>query len=271
MYRFRYHRPASLDEAVRVFSTSEDASYLAGGHTLLPTLKSRLAAPSDLVDLKAIPELSGIRIGEDRIAIGARTPHVDVALSKEIERALPALTGLAGAIGDIHVRNFGTIGGSLANNDPMADYPSALLGLGGVVVTDRREISADDYFQGLFTTSLEPGELIVRIDLPVPRLAGYAKFRHPASRYAMAGVFVAAFDDGVRVAVTGAGDGGVFRWREAERRLSNDLSPSALEGLLVPENEMIADSHATARYRAHLVSVMAVRAVENLGGAFVTP
>lgn len=271
MYSFRYHRPETPDQALELFRQGEDPAYLAGGHTLLPTLKGRLAAPSDLIDLKALSALNFIRVTPGMISIGAATPHADVAGSEEIRAVLPALSGLAGAIGDIHVRNFGTIGGSLANNDPAADYPSALLGLGGTVVTDRREIPADDYFQGLFTTALEPGELIMRLDLPLPRSAGYAKFRHPASRYAMAGVFVAAVDDGVRVAITGAGDDGVFRWREAEQRLTARLAPAALDGLTISEAGLMIDMHATARYRAHLVSVMARHAVEAMDGAFIVP
>ncbi|ESR26158.1 FAD binding domain-containing protein [Lutibaculum baratangense] len=271
MYELRYRRPADLAEAASLFEAAEDPAYISGGHTLLPTLKGRLAAPDALIDLRRLPELKGIRREGDRLVVGAGEVHRDVAASPDVREALPALAGLAGSIGDVHVRNHGTIGGSVANNDPAADYPAAVLGLGAVVRTNRREIAADDYFQGLFTTALEEGEIVVALSFPTGAECGYAKFRNPASRYAMAAVFVARFADAVRVAVTGAGNDGVFRWTAAEKALATSFSPEALADLSVAEADMIDDLHGSAEYRRHLVSVIAERAVANMGRAVVTP
>lgn len=260
MYAFDYIRPADVAAAVAGVGRGETGQYLAGGMTLLPTLKMRLARPAALVDLGAIPGLAGIRVERGRVSVGAMTRHADVADSAEVKSVLPALAELAGGIGDPHVRNRGTIGGSVANNDPAADYPAAVLGLAATVVTDRREIAADDYFRGMFTTALEPGELIVRIEFPVPRRAAYAKFPNPASRYAIAGVFVAETAAGVRVAVTGAGPG-VFRASPLEAALARRFDPAAIEGMEIPAEGLNEDLHASAAYRAALVTVMAQRAV----------
>ena len=261
MHAFEYHRPASLTEAVAVLGANEEAKALAGGMTLLATMKQRLASPSDLVDLSGIAELKGIRREGDTIVIGAMTTHAEVHASPEVAGAIPALAALAGLIGDAQVRNCGTIGGSVANNDPAADYPAAVLALGGTVHTDRRSIAADDYFAGLFETALEEGELITKIAFPIPQNAGYAKFPNPASRYAIVGVLVANTSSGVRVAVTGAGAGGVFRVPEMEAALSAGFTPDAVAGIAVSPGGLNADIHASAEYRAHLVTVMAKRAV----------
>ncbi len=221
MYQTTYHRPSSVAEAASLLASSEDAKLLAGGHTLIPTMKQRLAAPAHLIDLGRLAELKGITVTATTVTIGAGTTHAAVATSAEVKGAIPALSKLAGGIGDPHVRAAGTIGGSVANDDPAADYPSAVLGLGATVVTNKRSIAADDFFLGLFTTALEEGEIIVRFEFPIPARAAYAKFDNPASRYAMAGAFVAKAKDGsVRVAITGAGSDGVFRWTEAEAALS---------------------------------------------------
>ena len=262
-----YHRPGGVADALAIHAASESASYLSGGHTLLPTMKQGLARPSDLIDLCAIPGLGGIEVAEGRLTIGATTRHADVAASDLVRRHIPALAGLAGSIGDRHVRNRGTMGGSVANNDPAADYPSAVLGLNATVVTDRREIAADDFFVSLYETALEPGEIITRIVFPIPRTAGYAKFRSPASRYAVAAVFVARTGDGVRVAVTGAGAGGVFRERTLEAALDRDFRPDSLAGLRVDPANLMGDLSGTPEYRANLILVMARRAVENPGQA----
>jgi carbon-monoxide dehydrogenase medium subunit len=260
MYPFDYLRPSDVPAAVAGVDHGEAGQYLAGGMTLLPTLKMRLAQPAALVDLGAVADLAGIRVEGARVSVGAMTRHADVAHSPEVRRALPALAELASGIGDPHVRNRGTIGGSVANNDPAADYPAAVLGLAATVVTDRRQIAAADYFRGMFTTALEPGELIVRIDFPVPRRAAYAKFPNPASRYAIAGVFVAETGGGVRVAVTGAGPG-VFRASALEAALARHFDPAALAGIAIGSDGLNEDMHASAEYRAALVTVMAQRAV----------
>ncbi|WGF89773.1 FAD binding domain-containing protein [Marinivivus vitaminiproducens] len=266
MYDMTYHRPASLADAVDLFSHLDEPSYLSGGHTLLPAMKGRLAAPAHLIDVRRIPELSGLRAGADVIEIGAATTHATVAASAELGRVLPALCGLAGSIGDVQVRHVGTIGGSVANNDPAADYPAAVLSLDAVLHTERRRIAADDYFAGLYTTALEEGELLTRIVFKVPESAGYAKFRNPASRYAFAGAFVSRYRDGrVRVAITGAGNAGVFRWTEAEAALQKRFAPDALSGLTVDPDAMLGDHHAPADYRAHLVGVVTRRAVNATG------
>jgi carbon-monoxide dehydrogenase medium subunit len=259
----QYHRPDRLEDALTIFQERDDASYLSGGHTLLPTMKLGLARPSDLIDLGAIPALRGIEASDRRVSIGATTCHSDVAASPLACRHIPALAALAGSIGDRHVRHRGTIGGSVANNDPAADYPAAVLGLGATVVTNRREIAADDFFVSLYETALEPGEIITRIDFPVPLTAAYAKFRSPASRFAITAVFVARTAHGVRVAVTGAGAGGVFRARELEAALTADFRAEALAGLRIDPATLLGDLNGTPEYRANLVLVMAQRALEN--------
>ncbi len=264
MYDFAYHRPGSLAEAVSLRRGAADGAYLAGGMTLIPTLKQRLAQPSDLVDLGALRELAGIRVEDGVVTIGAMTRHAAVAASSEVKRAIPALAELAGQIGDPQVRNRGTIGGSVANSDPAADYPAAVIALGATIRTDRREIVADAYFKDLFETALEPGELIREIAFPVPARAAYRKFPHPASRFALAGVFVADFGGGrVRVGVTGAGPC-AFRWAAAEAALSSRVTAAALDGAALDDSRFNADLAASARYRAQLVRVMAKRAVEGL-------
>src|ERR687894_468953 len=227
MYQTTYHRAKSLAEAKTLFSGSGDAAYISGGHTLLPAMKARLAAPAHLIDLRHIPELRGIEVSGDSVSIG-----------------------------DAQVRHLGTIGGSVANNDPAADYPAAVLALAGTVHTDKRQIQADQYFTGLYTTAREEGEIVTRVSFRIPETSGYAKFRNPASRYPMAGVFVARHRDGtVRVAVTGAGNDGVFRWSEAEQALSRSFAAEALQGLTVPVGNMMGDIHGSPEYRANLVAV----------------
>ncbi len=264
MYDFNYHRPASIDEAVQLFTDAEDAMYLAGGHTLIPSMKQRLAAPTDLIDLGTIAGLKGITVTDDEVIIGALTCHDDVATSSDVSNRIPALAELAGLIGDAQVRNRGTIGGSVANSDPAADYPAAVLGLGAVITSNLRQIPADSFFQGMFETALEAGELLTSISFPVPRAAAYEKFPNPASRYATVGVFVAQMsDNSVRVAITGAA-ASVFRATQMEAALSADLSPAALDGILLEAAEMNSDMHASAEYRAHLCTVIAKKAVAKL-------
>ncbi|MFA7438720.1 xanthine dehydrogenase family protein subunit M [Castellaniella sp.] len=258
MYAFSYTSPATLDDAVQAVQAGGQP--LAGGQTLLGSLKLRLAAPEQLVDLRALTELTGIRPQGDTLVVGAMTRHAEVAESAEIAHAIPALARLAAGIGDKQVRAMGTLGGSLANNDPAADYPAAVLGLGATVRTHTREIAADNYFQGLFATALEPGELITAVHFPIPRQAAYVKFVQPASLFALIGVFVARFDNGVRVAVTGAGNG-VLRHTAMEQALAHDFRPDAIADIGTDAAEMSADIHASSAYRAHLVGVMARRAV----------
>jgi carbon-monoxide dehydrogenase medium subunit len=259
MYDFAYHRPGSLADAARL-AKSDDAKLVAGGMTIIPTMKQRLARPSDLVDLNGLKDLVGIKVEGSKVTIGALTPHAQVAASADVKRAIPALATLAGAIGDPQVRNCGTIGGSLANNDPAADYPAAALGLGATIQTNERAIAADDYFKGLFETALKPGEIITSVSFPVAEKAGYAKFRNPASRYAIIGVFVAKTAQGVRVAVTGAGNG-VFRVKAMEDALARSWSADAVKGVSVPASQCNGDIHASSEYRAHLIGVMAQRAL----------
>jgi aerobic carbon-monoxide dehydrogenase medium subunit len=274
MYDFTYHRPASLDEVARLTAASEDPKVLAGGMSLLPTLKQRLSRHSDLVDLAGIASLAGIRREADALVIGAMTRHADVAASADVKEAIPALAVLAEGIGDPLVRNRGTIGGSIANADPAADYPAAVLGLGATVITSRRGIAADDFSTGLFETALDPGELIIAVRFPIPDTAGYTKFPNPASRFAIVGVFVAKTgtsktgeaDGGVRVVVTGAGPC-VFRLPEAEARLAESFTPEALDGLVVSQDGLNTDIHASAEYRAHVIAVMAKRAVAQAAGS----
>jgi carbon-monoxide dehydrogenase medium subunit len=260
MYEFNYQRPTSLDGAAKSAAAADDGKYLAGGMTLIPTMKQRLARPSDLIDLGAIVELSGIRREGDEIVIGATTTHAQVAASKEVRSAIPALAELANHIGDPAVRARGTIGGSIANADPAADYPAAVVGLGATVETNKRSIAADDFFTGLFETALDETELVTAVRFPIPTRAGYAKFPNPASRYAVVGVLVCEKSGVTRVAVTGAGPS-VFRVAEMEKALARDFSPKALEGISVPAKDLNTDIHASSEYRAHLVTVMAKRAV----------
>jgi aerobic carbon-monoxide dehydrogenase medium subunit len=264
MYAFEYSRPQSLAAAVAELA-KPDAKALAGGMTLLPTMKQRLASPAALIDLKNVSELTGISREGDHLLIGAMTRHADVAASNVVKAAIPALAELARVIGDPHVRNRGTIGGSLANNDPSADYPAAALALEATIVTDKRRIPAQDFFTGLFETALETGELIIQVSFPAPQKAAYIKFRNPASRYALVGVFVAKTKDGARVAVTGAGSNGVFRASAFEAALNANFSAAALDGVSVPASGLNSDLHADADYRAHLIGVMARRAVAAAG------
>jgi carbon-monoxide dehydrogenase medium subunit len=264
MYAFEYHRPQSLAEAASLLA-SADAKLLAGGHTLLPTMKQRLASPKRIVDLARVAELRGVTKSGNGIAIGAMTTHDEVANSPVVRAAIPGLCEVAGGIGDPHVRNRGTIGGSVANNDPAADYPAALLALNATIVTNKREISADDYFKGLFATALEEGEIITRISVPAPTKFAYAKFAHPASRYALVGVAVAQTAAGPRVAVTGAGSSGVFRHKAMEAALAKGWNAQALSGIATDAGAMNNDIHADSRYRAHLVGVMAGRALAKAG------
>ena len=237
-----------------------DDKFLAGGQSLLGAIKLGLAAPEGLVDVRRLPELQGIAVAHDTVRIGAATTHASVAASADVQRALPALADLAGRIGDRQVRNVGTIGGSLANNDPAACYPAAVLGLGATVHTASRSIAADDFFQGLFTTALQEGELITAVSFPVPRVAAWQKFKQPASRFSLVGVFVARFDAGVRVAVTGAG-AGVFRCTELEQALGRDWSPAAARAVKLSAEGLNSDLHGTAAYRAALIPELAARAV----------
>lgn len=258
MHNFEFVKPSSIAEATQALA-NEGAQPLSGGMTLLPTMKQRLAAPETLVSLTGIAEMKGVCMADGKLSIGGATPHAVVA--KEAAAHYPALAKLAGGIGDPAVRNRGTIGGSVANNDPAACYPSGVLASGATVVTNKRSIAADDYFQGLFTTALEEGEFITAINFPVPEKAAYVKFDQPASRFALTGVFVAKYASGVRVAVTGASQDGVFRWTEAERALSSNFSASAIAGLSVDASNLISDLHGTAAYRANLVKVLTGRAV----------
>ena len=265
MYAFNYHRPDTLEAAAAALAAAEDGRVLAGGQTLIPTLKQRLASPSDVIDIGAIIGLRAIRRDGDAIMVGALARHADVASSSVVQGAIPALASLADGIGDPQVRNCGTIGGSIANADPAADYPAAVVGLGASVRTDQRTIAGDDFFTGLFETALKDGEIVVSVNFPVPRRAAYVKFPNPASRYAIVGVMVAETGTGVRVAVTGAGDS-VFRVSEMEAALEGSFSADAIAGISVPQDELNEDIHASAEYRAHLVGVMAGRAVAAAGG-----
>jgi aerobic carbon-monoxide dehydrogenase medium subunit len=259
VYAFDYKKASSIDEARRL--VGDDGKLLAGGMTLIPTLKLRLAAPSHVVDLGRIADLKGIAVTDDAVTVKAMTTHAAVAGSEAVRAPIPALTVLAGGIGDQQVRHRGTIGGSVANNDPAADYPAACLGLAAAIVTDRREIAADDFFQGLFQTALAADEIITAIRFPRPEAAAYVKFPNPASRYAIVGIFVARGRDGVRVAVTGAGENGVFRAAAIERALAADFSEAALDAVAIPPDGLFNDLHGTAAYRANLIGVLARRAV----------
>ena len=272
MYDFDYHRPASVDAAAGMLASHEDYKLLAGGMSLIPALKMRLARYAGVVDLGAIEALRGVRREGNTIVVGATTPHVEVAESAEVAAAIPALAALAGTIGDPLVRNRGTIGGSIANADPAADYPAAVLGLDASVITTRRSIRADEFFLGLFETALQPGEIIASVRFPIPERACYLKFPQPASRFALVGVFVAKTAQGVRVAVTGAASS-VFRFVAAEDALTKAFDASALDGLTVSVDDLNSDIHASAEYRANCVLVLTRRAVANavagLGGGVV--
>ncbi len=265
MYAFQYRKARSLQDACEQLAKDADAKPMSGGMTLLPTIKARLAQPTQLIDISGLSELSGIEVKDGVLTIGAAVRHQQVAASKAVRDALPALAELASNIADPQVRNRGTLGGSVANNDPAADYPAAVLGLNATIITTKREIAAEDFFQGMFATALEAGELIVRIAFPLPQKATYAKFPHPASGYAMAGVFIAQTAAGVRVAVTGAGPG-VFRWTDAEQALAKNMDAAALARLALASDDLNEDIHGTREYRAQLVKVMAGRAVAALAG-----
>ena len=259
MYAFDIERPSTIADAAAALG-ADGAQALGGGQTLIPTLKQRLAMPEKLVSLSGIGEMQGVCVGDDgAVCVGGATTHATVAA--EAGAHYPALAVLAGGIGDPAVRNRGTIGGSLANNDPSACYPSAALASGATIKTNARDISADDFFTGLFETALSEGEIVTEVRFPVPRAANYQKFVQPASRFALVGVFVARFGEGVRVAVTGASQGGVFRWAEAESALSGDFSAAAVDGLSPPGGDMISDLHGSGDYRAHLTKVLTKRAV----------
>jgi carbon-monoxide dehydrogenase medium subunit len=260
MYPFTYHRPSSLPDALARLAADPEARPLAGGMTLIPSLKHRLAAPSQLIDIVRLPELHGIARSGESLAIGAASRYAEIARHPLVRRELPALAQVVDAIGDPQVRSRGTIGGSIANNDPAADFPAAVLALAAVIATDRREIAADEFFQGLFTTALATDELIREIRFAIPRRAAYSKFHHPASGYAMCGVFVADFGETVRVAVTGAAPV-VFRWHEAEAALTRGLAPQTIDGLSLSPQGLNADLHAPASYRAQLAAVMLQEAV----------
>jgi aerobic carbon-monoxide dehydrogenase medium subunit len=260
MDEFDYQKATSLADAAKILAANEDAKLVAGGMTLIPTLKQRLAKPSDLIDLASIPELKGIKEEGGGVTIGAMTRHIEVNRSDVVKRVIPALSALAGMIGDPAVRNRGTIGGSISNNDPAADYPSAVVGLGAIVVTTKREIPGDDFFLGIFETALEQDEIVTAVKFPKPNSAAYQKFKNPASRYAIVGVFVAKTAGGIRVAVTGAGPC-VFRVPEMEAALAKSFSPDAIKDIAISDDGLNSDIHASAEYRAHLVNVMARRAV----------
>lgn len=259
MYNFEFKQPKTISEAM-IALKSDEAEALSGGQTLIPTMKQRLASPSSIVSLSEIPEIKGICKNDDgSISIGGGTTHADVANNSNI---FPGLVTLAENIGDAAVRNRGTIGGSLANNDPAACYPAAALSTGATIVTNAREISGDDFFQGMFETALDEGEIILSVRFPVPSLSSYQKFIQPASRFAMVGVFLSNFDNGIRVAITGASEEGVYRWGEAEEALKDNFSESALNDLLIEPKGIIGDIHASKEYRAHLIKVMTKRAVK---------
>jgi carbon-monoxide dehydrogenase medium subunit len=268
MYAFTFTRPQTVRQAANILVKDEDAKLLAGGHTLLPTMKLRLAKPSQIVEMGLIEGLAGIEESGRSLTIGAMTRHADVNNSPVVQKVIPVLAKLAGMIGDPAVRHRGTIGGSIANNDPNADYPAACLGLGATIITNKRRIKADDFFSGMFSTVLEQGEIITKVSFPVPKKAAYQKFRNQASRFALVGVFVSKRGSEIRVAVTGAGSNGVFRVTSFEEALKKRFAPKSLEGLTIPADGMNADIHGSAEYRAHLVGVLARRAVaEAIGKA----
>ena len=261
MYNFTFHRPTTVRQAAGLLARNPDAKLLAGGHSLLPVMKQRLAQPSALIDLSLVEDLAGVELKGRSVVIGAMTRHADVANSAVLKEAMPALAAVPDAIGDPQVRNRGTIGGSIANNDPNADYPAALLGLGATIITNKRRIAADDFFTGMFSTALEEGEIITKVSFPIVKKAGYEKFKHPASGFALVGVFVSKRGPEIRVAVTGAGANGVFRVPSFEEALKKRFAPKSLEGMSIPAAGMNSDIHASPEYRAHLVGVLARRAV----------
>jgi carbon-monoxide dehydrogenase medium subunit len=261
MYEFKFHRPTTVRQAAGLLARQEEAKLLAGGHTLIPTMKLRLAGPKHIIDMSQIEGLSGVELKGRSLVIGAFTRHVEVATSPIVKENIPALAELASLIGDPAVRHRGTIGGSVANDDPNADYPAAVLGLGATIVTNKRRIAADDFFKGLFETALEPDEIIVRFQFPKVNKAAYVKFPNPASRFALVGVFVSKRGSDIRVAVTGAGSNGVFRVTSFEEALKKRFGAKSLEGLTIPADGMSSDIHGSAEYRAHLVGVLARRAV----------
>jgi carbon-monoxide dehydrogenase medium subunit len=262
MYAFTYHRPTTVRQAANLLAKNPEAKLLAGGHSLVPVMKQRLAAPSVIVDLNKVEGISGVELKGRSIVVGALTRHADVANSPIMKEHMPALAGVPGSIGDPQVRNRGTIGGSIANNDPNADYPAACLGLGATIITNKRRIAADDFFTGMFSTALEENEIIVKVQFPIARKAAYEKFKHPASGFALVGVFVSKRSSEIRVAVTGAGANGVFRVTAFEEALKKRFASKSLEGLSVPADGMSSDIHAGADYRAHLVGVLARRALD---------
>lgn len=263
MDNFKYHRPASAAAAASALKKTKDGMYLAGGHTLIPTMKLGLNKPTDLIDLTAIKGFSGITVSKTAVIVKAGTTHAEVAGSSAVKKAIPALAELASKIGDVHVRHRGTIGGSVANNDPAADYPSACLGLGATIVTDKRKIPADAFFTGMFQTALKPGEIVTEIQFPIPKKSAHWKFPNPASRYSLVGVVVSQDKSGkARVAVTGAGPK-VFRVPEMEAALSKEFKSSAIKGIKVSPRGLNSDIHASAEYRAHLIGVLASRAVDD--------
>src|SRR3954452_15753290 len=266
MYQTTYHCPSSVEEAAALFGKGSDSKYLAGGHTLIPVMKQRLAAPSDVIDLGKIKELVGIEVSADALIIKAATTYFDILRSAEAKKAIPAIVHLASVIGDPQVRYRGTIGGSIANNDPAADFPAALVSLGATVKTNRRSITAANFFQGMFATALEDGEIITAISFPIPIKAGYAKMRHPASRFALTGVFVTKTKSGeVRVAATGASQNGVMRVPAIEAALKSNWSPGPLDSVTISTDGLLADIHGSSAYRANLIKVMAQRAVTAAG------
>ena len=265
MYDFTFHKPTKLDEAIALLKDADDGQAMAGGQTLIPVMKQRLTMPSDVIDLAGIKELQLISISSGIISIGAMVSHAVVARSHEIQSAIPALADLAGMIGDPHVRNRGTIGGAISNNDPAADYPSAVVGLGATVHTTKREIAGDDFFTGMFETALEEDEIVTKVVFPIPEKAAYMKFPNPASRYAVVGTFVSQGPQGTRVAVTGAGPC-VFRQSDMEAALGSSFASESVENIKQDDGDLNTDIHASAEYRAHLVTVMAKRAVAEANG-----
>ncbi len=261
MYNFTFHRPTTVRQAAGLLARNPDAKLLAGGHSLLPVMKQRLAQPSALIDLSLVEGMDTIEQKGRSIVIGAMARHADVAKSPLVREVLPALADVPGSVGDPQVRNRGTIGGSIANNDPNADYPAAVLGLGATIITNKRRIAADDFFQGMYTTALEDGEIIVKVSFPVAKKAAYEKFKHPASGFALVGVFASKRGSEIRVAVTGAGSEGVFRVTSFEEALKKRFAAKSLEGMSIPATGMNSDIHASPEYRAHLVAVLARRAL----------
>jgi carbon-monoxide dehydrogenase medium subunit len=261
MYSFTYHRPTTARQAANLLAKHPESKLLAGGHSLIPVMKLRLAQPSAIIDLNSVEDMAGVELKGRSIVIGAMTRHADVANSQVVKDALPGLASVPGSIGDPQVRNRGTIGGSVANNDPNADYPAACLGLGATIITNKRRIAADDFFTGMFSTALEDNEIITKVSFPIAKKAGYEKFKHPASGFALVGVFVSKRGSEIRVAVTGAGSNGVFRVKSFEEALKKRFAPKSIEGMTIPATNMNSDIHASAEYRAHLVGVMARRAL----------